>query len=95
MQVQNAPERSFVSLRFGENMTWKVSDKLSVTQRLAYTPDIGDFGEFRVRFDLGISYPLFKRVTLNLNVIEQYDAKPPRGVDKNDLQVQSTLGITF
>ncbi len=91
----NTPERSFVSLRFGENLTWKVSDKLSVNQRLAYTPDIGDFGEFRVRFDLGVSYPLFKRVTLNLNVIEQYDAKPPRGVDKNDLQVQSTLGITF
>lgn len=91
----NAPQRSFVSLRLGENMTWKVSDKLSVTQRLAYTPDIGDFGEFRVRFDLGVSYPLFKRVTVNLNVIEQYDAKPPLGVDRNDLQVQSTLGITF
>ena len=91
----NAPQRSFVSLRLGENMTWKISDKLSVTQRLAYTPDIADFGEFRVRFDLGVGYPLFKRVTLNLNVIEQYDAKPPLGVDKNDLQVQSTLGITF
>jgi putative salt-induced outer membrane protein len=92
---KNSADRSYFSLRLGENMTWKVMDKLSITQRLAYTPDIEDFGEFRVRLELGLSYPLFKRVTLNVNVVDQYDSKPANGVDRNDLQVQSTVGVTF
>jgi Protein of unknown function, DUF481 len=88
-------DSSFVSLRIGENLTWTVFEKLSLNQRLALTPNVQDFGEYHVRFDLGLSYPLFKRVTLNLNLIDQYESKPPLGVRRNDLQIQSTLGLTF
>lgn len=90
-----APDRSFVSLRLGENLSWNLLDKLTLNQRLAVTPNVADFSEYHVRFDIGLSYPLFKRVTLNVNFIEEYESKPPRGVDHNDLQVQSTLGVSF
>ena len=91
----HSPDRSFMSLRFGENLTWNVLEKVNVNQRLSFSPDVSNFGAYRIRLDIGVSYPLFKRVTINVNAVDEYDSKPPPGVDRNDLQIQSTLGITF
>ena len=91
----NSPDRSFMSLRVGENLTWNVFEKLSINQRLSISPDVGDFSAYRIRLDIGLSYPLFKRVTINVNAVDEYDSQPPPGVNRNDLQIQSTLGVTF
>ena len=91
----SSPDRSYMSLRIGENLTWNVLDKLNVNQRLSISPDVSDFSAYRIRLDLGLSYPLFKRMTINLNVVDEYDSNPPVGVDRNELQIQSTIGITF
>ena len=51
--------------------------------------------DVRARLDLSIIYPVLKHMTLNLNVIDAYDSAPPPKVDPNDLQIQSTVGLTF
>ncbi len=89
------PDHDTFSIRVGENLTWKASEKLSITQRLQITPNVQDVGDFRARFDLSMSYPLLKRVTLSLNVFDEYEARPAGLVEKNQLQIQSTVGITF
>ena len=89
------PDTDILSVRFGENLIWRVSDKLKITQRVQITPNVEDASEFRARFEFGLSYPLFKRVTLNLNAFDEYDSKPAAFVANNQLQVQSTVGITF
>ena len=43
----------------------------------------------RRRHSIGACHPL------NLNVIDAYDSAPPPKVDPNDLQIQSTVGLTF
>ena len=83
------------SVRLGENLTWTPLNKLKVTQRVQITPNVKDTSEFRARLELGLSYPLFKRVTLNLNAFDEYDSKPAAFVENNQLQVQSTVGVTF
>lgn len=83
------------SARVGENLTWKASDKLSITHRLQITPNVEDLGDFRARFELGLSYPLLKKVTLSLNVFDEYESRPAGRVENNQLQIQSTVGITF
>lgn len=88
-------DRSIMSIRLGESFTWNIAGKLNVTQRAAFMPNVEDFNDFRTRFELGLSYPLFKRMTINLNLLDDYDSSPPPGVDKNELQLQSTLGYTF
>lgn len=90
-----APDRSFVSLRLGENLSWKPMEKLSLNQRLTFTPNVENLNEYHVRFELGMSYPLFRRITLNVNLIDEFESQPPARVDRNDLQVQSTLGLNF
>jgi putative salt-induced outer membrane protein len=88
-------DRNILSIRLGESLTWNIAGKINLTHRAAFMPNIEDFGDFRMRFELGLSYPLFKRMTINLNFLDDYDSAPPIGVDKNELQLQSTLGYTF
>ena len=88
-------DRNLVSVRFGEDLTWELSSKLKIRQTLAFMPNITDFGDFRAQYTLNFSYPLLKRTTLNLNVIDLYDIKPANGVNNNDLTIQTTLGVSF
>ena len=88
-------DHDIFSARLGESLIWRASNKVTITQKLQITPNVQDFGDFRARFDLSLSYPLLKRITLSLNVFDEYESRPAATVDKNQLQVQSTVGVTF
>lgn len=90
-----AGDKSYLSIRVAENLSWRVSDKLTLSQGLTFLPNISELSDYRVRFELSASYPLFKRVNISLNLIELYDSDPPPRVDANDLTIQSTVGISF
>lgn len=91
----SAVDRSYLSIRVAENLSWQVSEKLRLDQRLTFLPNLEDLADYRVRFELSASYPLFKRVTISFNAIEIFDSAPPPGVDQNDLTLQSSVGINF
>jgi hypothetical protein len=93
--VGTSRDRDLISVRFGEDLTWELSSKLKIRQTLAFMPNITDFGDFRAQYTLNFSYPLLKRTTLNLNIIDLYDTNPVIGVNNNDLTIQTTLGISF
>jgi len=88
-------DRSIWSARISESLIWKPSDKLALTQKIQYMPNVSDLSDYRVRFDLIASYPLFKRITMSLNAVNEYESLPPRGVDNNDLQITTNVNITF
>lgn len=87
-------DQSSVAIRLGENFTASF-DKLKITQRIGFTPSVEDLSNYQVNFLMTLSYPLFKPLTLNLNLINLYLSKPATGVQNNDLQIQTTIGITF
>ncbi len=91
----NAPGKSFFSARLGESLVWNIWEKLTFTQRLSYLPSVSDPEDYRIRFDLTMAYPVFKKVTVSLNIIDQYESRPVATVHNNDLEIQSTLGLTF
>lgn len=84
-----------ISVTFGESVVWKITPKLTLTEKLQFLPDINDFADYRVRLDVNLSYPLWKQLTLNLNVIDLYDSRPPADVRRNDLTLQAAVGYTF
>lgn len=95
LNYDNAPGKSFFSARLGESLTWKVWDKVTFSQRLSYLPSVSDPEDYRIRFDLTAAYPLFKKITISLNIIDQYESRPTLRVHNNDLEIQSTIGLTF
>jgi hypothetical protein len=42
-----------------------------------------------------LRYPVSNHLSLNLNVVDLYDTQPAAGVDRNDLQIRSTIGVNF
>lgn len=84
-----------VFLRFGENLTWQIAPRLSLVQHLAYLPQSTEFADYRVRFDTTLSFGILHNLSLNLAVVNLYDSNPAQGVEPNQLQIRSTLGVNF
>ncbi len=89
------PDHEVWSVRLGENLTWKPNERLSLTQRLQFLPNVSDVSEYRARFELIAACPLLKRLTISMNLVDEYESRPPLGADNNDLQVTTNVNITF
>jgi putative salt-induced outer membrane protein YdiY len=81
--------------RLAAIFTWRIYDKLTADGRLEYFPNLLSVEEYRFRFESTLRYPLFKSLSINLNIIDVYDTQAPAGVQNNDLQLRSALGIKF
>jgi hypothetical protein len=82
-------------LRFAEDLTWKISSRLSLDEKLEFFPGLEDPGQFRIRFETNLRYWLRENLSLNLTVLDIYDTDPARGVNRNDLQIRSSVGLKF
>lgn len=81
--------------RLAAIFTWRIYDKLTADGRVEYFPNLLSIDEYRFRAESTLRYPLFKSLSINLNVIDLYDTQAPTGVQNNDLQVRSALGVKF
>lgn len=84
-----------VYLRFAENVTWQIAERVSLKEGLAYLPQSLELDNYRLRFESTVSFALFNRVSLNFTVLNLFDSRPAPGVESNQLQLRSTLGLHF
>jgi len=74
----------------------QIFGKAKSDQQLAIFPDLsGTHGHYRVNGDFNLSAPLVSGVALKLGIANRYDTRPQANVRKNDLTVQSGIGIEF
>ena len=90
-----AQDRADMAARFGENLTTQIGKDVRITQQLGFTPGFEDFTNYQIRFGFTLSVVLFKPLTLNLNILDNYFSQPAPGTADNDLQVSTTMGINF
>jgi putative salt-induced outer membrane protein YdiY len=83
------------SIRIAEIFAWRVWEKLTADLKVEFFPNLDEFGEYRLRIESTLRYPVSNRLSLNLEVIDLYDTRPPVDVSNNDLQIRSTIGVTF
>jgi hypothetical protein len=84
--------------RLAEDLTWKFNKRFTLSEKLEFCPQAEDVQQFRARFESTISYGIWQNVALNLSLLDMYDTQPTKSVPtipKNDLQVRSSIGITF
>jgi hypothetical protein len=82
-------------LRFAEDLTWKVSSRLTLDEKFEFFPGTDDPGKFRLRFEANTRYWIRENLSLNLTVLDVYDTNPAHGVNRNDLQIRSSVGLKF
>lgn len=90
-------DTSSAYLRLSDNLTWQIAPRLRFTKRFEYFLDGQATEKCRLRLDATLSYQLLDSLplNLNLNLLDLYDTNPAPGVNRNELQLRSTIGITF
>lgn len=81
--------------RLGQDMTWKISKQLNLTEKFEYFPQLGYATQYRMRYESTLSYAFSLYLSLNFSVVDLYDTRPTIGVPNNDLQVHAALGLKF
>ena len=93
-RADNTTQNTY-SVRIAEIFAWRVWEKLTADLKVEFFPNLDEFGEYRLRIESTLRYPVSNRLSLNLDVIDLYDTRPPQDVSQNDLQIRSTIGVTF
>ena len=81
--------------RLAENVTWKINKQLQLTEKLECFPQADQVQQFRARFESTLSYALMLNLSLNMTVLDLYDTRPAAGVDRNEFQLRTSLGVKF
>ncbi|MFO1513660.1 MAG: DUF481 domain-containing protein [Verrucomicrobiota bacterium] len=89
----DSPESAY--LRVGDNLTWKLADRVTLSKKIDFLLSCENASEFRFRVDSTLSYRLWNSLSLNLSFLDLYDTNPAPGVDQNEVQLRSSLGFTF
>lgn len=80
--------------RVSQDSNWKINHDLTFSERFAFLPR-ADSTDFRARAESTLSYALWRNVSLHLSLLDLYDTKPAQNVANNDLQVHTSIGVTF
>jgi len=81
--------------RAAENFTWTIYKKVTLSHKFEFFPNLQELGEFRARGEATLSLPLLDNLSLNFIVVDIYDTKPAPTVNNNEMQVRSTIGVSF
>ncbi|MCX8092119.1 MAG: DUF481 domain-containing protein [Verrucomicrobiae bacterium] len=91
----DSPSVRKVYLRLAEDFTWKLHPRVTWIEKAEWLPSAEDPGQFQLRFESSLSFGLWQNLALKLTVLDLYDTRPARGVDKNEVLVRSSLELTF
>ena len=81
--------------RLAEESKFWMGQKLTLDEKFEYFPQWNNISEFKLRFEANLKYWLRQNLFLNLSMIDLYDTMTVRGVDSNDIQIRSTIGVKF
>lgn len=82
-------------LLLGEESSHKLSETVSLKQKLAVYPSIDNSGEFRSVFDASLVVGLTSRLSLQVGVQNKYTSEVPLGVKKSDTLLLTGLNVRF
>ena len=83
-----------VFFRISEDSTWKINQSVTFTERFEFSQR-ADSTDFRSKAEATLSYALWHNLSLHLSLLDFYDTAPAESVTRNDLQVHTSVGVTF
>ena len=84
-----------IYLQLAQGFKWQVNHRISMDQKLEFFPAFEDFNQFRARLEFNLKYKLLENLSLNFSVQDFYDTDPAATVNRNELKIRSSLGVTF
>ena len=93
-QMQKLRDDQF-HYRFGQDLKWLIGSQFTFDEKAEYLPVWNHLAEYRMRVEANLRYWLKANLSLNLTVINVFDTVTAKGVEQNDLQVRSSIGVKF
>lgn len=89
------PPHSYISFRIGESVFWKITEKLTLDQKIEFMPRSLGLQNFQVRGEATLSFSITSLLNLNFTMADTYDDRPAAGISPNDLQFRSSIGFRY
>jgi putative salt-induced outer membrane protein len=87
--------RNSAELLTGEDWIYKLSDRVSFTERFTYFPNLNETGEYRLTFDSGILTKLNGWLDWHLTLSDRYLSNPVATVKKNDFLLTTGVRLSL
>ena len=81
--------------RLAEIVTWKIAPRVTFAEKFEFYPSLENIEDFRFRLESTLSLAIVQNLSLNFSVLDIFDTQPARTVDRNELLVRSSLGLSF
>ncbi len=82
-------------LRIGQYFDWKILPTTAFFAKAEYVQSAEDRDNWRLDSGMGIKHNLTKSLSLNLELLDQYDNTPGEGQEKEDRAVIGSVGYNF
>ena len=84
-----------LGIRVGQYFDWKILPTTALFAKAEYVQSAEDRDNWRVDSGMGIKHNLTKSLSLNLELLDQYDNTPGEGQEKEDRAVIGSVGYNF
>jgi putative salt-induced outer membrane protein YdiY len=87
--------RNSTELLVSQEFGYVVLNRLKLSEKVSFYPNLSETGEYRFNFDLNASLPIFKWLEWNFGVNNRYLTNPPAGRKSNDLLTTTGIRLSF
>jgi hypothetical protein len=97
-QVQNFEgnrQDDLFHYRLAQDLKWNIGTQFTLDEKIEYLPQWNNPKEYKFRAEGNLRYWVRANLSLNLTVIDTFDTLTAQGVQQNDLQVRSSIGVKF
>lgn len=93
--VLTSSTRNVAEVDLGEELSWKLNNRVSLNERFSAFPNLSDFGQYRFQFDATAATKLKNWLSWQVTVSDRYLSDPLLGLKGNDELLSTGLRLTF
>lgn len=87
--------RNTAEVLAGEELSWKLNNRVSLNERFTAFPNLSDIGQYRFQFDATAATKLKAWLSWQITVSDRYLSNPLPGLKSNDELLSTGLRLTF
>jgi putative salt-induced outer membrane protein YdiY len=87
--------RNVAEVVAGEELSWKLNNRVSLNERFSAFPNLSDLGQYRFQFDATAATKLKRLLSWQITVSDRYLSNPLSGLKSNDELLSTGLRLTF
>lgn len=94
-RLRGSGTANYLTLRLFEEVKWQFNETTSITQSMEYLPQVADFGNFVINFNLVLSTEINKKCRANITFQDFCRSIPAPGRRGNDLRLMAGISYSF